>query len=202
VLPHLAARFRERFPGVTVKILPCAPENLVSRLLDDRANLGLVSSEMADKSMESQTLYVDTIQLIANQQHPWAKWDKVPAAEILDERIIMREANSGTRKVIMTELSKSDINYDDLNVFLELGNAEGVVEIVAAGYGVAFVSSLVAKAAQEAGRIVSINIEDLTLHRRVFLVRKSIHTPHRVTEAFWSFVHDPSNKDLLPMPLA
>lgn len=200
VLPHLAARFRQRFPSVSVKILPCAPENLVSRLLENNAHLGLISSEMTDQSMEHQTLYIDTVNLIVPPNHPWNKEEEISPTQILDEKIIMREANSGTRKVVMTELLKSDINYDDLDVFLELGNAEGIVESVAAGYGIAFVSNLVAKSAIESGRVAIVKLSNLTMHRRVFLVRKAIAAPHRVTEAFWNFVHDPSNKDLLPTP--
>lgn len=200
VLPHLTARFKERFPGVIIRILPCAPSSLVSRLLENRAHLGLISSEMADHSLESQTLYVDTIRLIIPPDHPWTSRKMISASDILDERIIMREEDSGTRKVIMSELLKSDINYDDLNIFIELGNAEGILELVAAGYGISFLSSLVCRSAIQAGRIATIEVEGLTMHRRIFMVRKAIHSPHRVTEAFWSFVHDPSNQDLLPMP--
>lgn len=200
VLPHLTARFKERFPGVIIRILPCAPSSLVSRLLENRAHLGLISSEMADHSLESQTLYVDTIRLIIPPDHPWTSRKMISASDILDERIIMREEDSGTRKVIMSELLKSDINYDDLNIFIELGNAEGILELVAGGYGISFLSSLVCRSAIQAGRIATIEVEGLTMHRRIFMVRKAIHSPHRVTEAFWSFVHDPSNQDLLPMP--
>ncbi|HKJ26410.1 MAG TPA: LysR family transcriptional regulator, partial [Anaerolineales bacterium] len=181
VLPHLAARFRDRFPGVFIRILPCAPENLVSRLLENQAHLGAISSEMTDQSMEYQTLYIDTINLIVPIDHHWVGNDPINASQILEEKIIMREISSGTRKVVMTELLQSDINYDDLNVFMELGNAEGIVEIVAAGHGIAFVSSMVAKPALESGRIATVNIKDLTMHRQVFLVRKAIHSPHRVT---------------------
>lgn len=201
VLPYLAARFRERFPGVYIKILPCAPTSLIPRLLENQAHLGLISSEMMDNSMESQTLYVDTIQLITATNHPWASRKMISAPEILEEPIIMREENSGTRKAIMAELLKSDISHDDLNIFLELGNAEGIIEVVAAGYGISFVSNLVSKSAVQAGRIAVVNVENFIMHRRVFMMRKAIHSPHRVTEAFWSFVHDPSNEDLLPLPV-
>ena len=191
----------KKFPGVTVRILPCAAENLVSRLLDTDTHLGVISSEMANQSMEHQTLYIDNIILIVPPDHPWTKEKaEIPAHMLLNEKILMREASSGTRKVVMNELLKNDINYDDLDIFLELGNSEGIVEIVAAGHGIAFVSALVAKAALESGRIASVGVQNLIMYRRVFMVRKAIHTPHRVTEAFWNFVHTPANKDLLPMP--
>ncbi len=56
--------------------------------------------------------------------------------------MIIREPTSGTRRVLMTELAKHDITFDDLNINLELGNAEAIVRTVEAGFGVSFVSSL------------------------------------------------------------
>ncbi len=200
VLPHLAARFRKRFPGVTISILPCSPQHLLTRLLDEDANLGVVSSEITGQSLETQTFYVDTIQLIVPADHPWAEAESISPSDLLDEEVIMREEDSGTRKVVMSELSKSDINYDDLNVFLELGNAEGIVQAVASGYGVSFVSDLISKDAIASGAIKACKLEETNLLRRVFMVRKAIQSPNRVTEAFWSFVHDPGNEDVLPMP--
>lgn len=200
VLPHLAARFRLQFPGVHISILPCAAAQMVSRLLENEAHLGVISSEMVDQSMESQTLYVDTIKLIVPLEHAFTKQEKIHPADLLTENIISREAESGTRKVVLSELAKHDISYDDLNIFLELGNAEGIVQMVSAGYGVAFVSELIADEAVESDKVAVVDVEDLILLRRVFMVRKAIQTPHRVTEAFWTFVHDPMNRDILPTP--
>lgn len=198
VLPHLAARFRERFPEVKVSILPCASKEVAQKLLEEEANLALVSSEMDSQTLESQTLYIETIKLIVQAGHPWAKLGRISPADLLAEKIILREPTAGTHRVLVSELAKHDISLDDLNVFLELGNAEGIVQAVSAGYGVSFVSELLAEDAITLGKIETVEIEDWALYRRVFLVRKALHTPQRVTDAFWSFVHDPSNKDLFP----
>jgi hypothetical protein len=32
------------------------------------------------------------------------------------------------------------------------------------------------------------------------MVRRAIDAPNRAQEAFWSFIHDPSNADLLQKP--
>lgn len=200
VLPHLAARFRRQFPEVQISILPCAAAQMVTKLLENEAHLGLISSEMVDESMESQTLYVDTIQLLVPADHPFTRQEKVYPADIISENIISREPGSGTRKVVLSELAKHDISYDDLNIFLQLGNAEGIVQMVAAGYGIAFVSELIANEALAAHKVTVVKVEEMTLLRRVFLVRKAIQNPLRVTEAFWTFVNDPTNADILPTP--
>ena len=200
VLPHIAARFRKRFPDVHVSILPCSSEEIVPRLLEDEANLAVVTHELDSHSIQAQTLYVDTIQMIVPADHPWASRDDLSPSDLLDEKIIMREASSGSRRVVLSELSKHDIQYEDLDVFLEIGNAEGIVQAVGAGYGVSFVTENLAQEGKDLGKVDIVKMADWNLHRRVFLARRILNTPQRVTDAFWSFVHDPSNKDLLPLP--
>ena len=200
VLPHIAARFRNRFPEVLVSILPCSTEEVVNKLLEEEAHLALVTHELDTPSMQSQTLYIDTIRMIVPAGHRWVGRDDITPSDLLEEKIIIREPNSGSRKVVLSELSKHDILYEDLNIFMELGNAEGIVQAVGAGYGISFVTENLAMEAKTLGKVEIVDLSDWALHRRVFLVRKALNTPQRVTDAFWSFVHDPSNKDLLPTP--
>jgi len=197
VLPLIATRFRQRFPDVQISIFPCASKDVTRRLLEEKADLALVSSELEDPTFESQTLFFDTIQLIVPPEHDWARRGRISAAELLEEEIIMREPSSGSRKVLLTELAKYDISYDDLNILLEIGNAEGIVTAVAAGCGISFVSQKVIEDAVALGRVKVVEIDDWLITRRVYMVRRAYQSLQRVTEAFWSFVHDPSNQDIL-----
>jgi LysR family transcriptional regulator, low CO2-responsive transcriptional regulator len=201
VLPQLAARFRQQYPQVRVSIPSCAQEDVVSYLLERDAHLGVVSREIYSPEMESQEFFRDSIALIVPANHPWAARPSIDPDELLEEPMILREPTSGTRRVVMEELAKNDITVDDLNVFLELGNAEAIVRTVAAGYGVAFVSILAAECPLARGQIASVAVNSLNLKREIFMVRKSLVTPHRPQEAFWSFVHDATNADLLQLPV-
>jgi DNA-binding transcriptional LysR family regulator len=199
ILPQMAARFCQRYPGIKVQILACGPENTTLKLLDGEAHIGVISTENADPSLEAQEFFRDTISLIVPSAHRWAMRKSIAPEEILEEKIIMREETSGTRKVVLTELAKYDISLDDMNVFLELGNAEAIVRTVAAGYGVSFVSTLASACPLERGNVVDIHVNGLNLQRKVFMVRKRVSAPHRPRDVFWSFIHDPSNADLLRM---
>jgi DNA-binding transcriptional LysR family regulator len=197
ILPQLAARFSQRYPSICVSIMRCMPEYIVPRLLDGEANLGVVSYEMHDENVEMQEFFVDAISLIVPSHHPWAVRRSICPAEIIDEPTIMRESTSGTRRVLLSELAKHDISFEDLNVFMELGNAEAIVRTVAAGFGISFVSTLASACPLEGGNIVAVDVEGLELRRKIYMVRKRLDSPYRPQEAFWSFVHDPVNVDLL-----
>ena len=200
ILPQLAARFCQNFPGVKVRILSCTPEDVTLRLMEGEAHIGVLSREVQDAGLESQEFFRDTITLIVPSNHRWAFRKVIEPGELLDEQLIMREETSGTRRVALSELAKYDISLDDLNVFMEIGNAEAIVRTVAAGYGVAFVSKLASACPLERGNIVDVAVDGLDLKRTIYMVRKANNNPHRPRDAFWSFIHAPENVDLIEMP--
>lgn len=197
VLPHLAARFSLRHPMINVSILRCAPESVVLNLLDGEASLGVASFEIRDREVELQKFFEDSISVIVPTNHPFTSREKVLPEDLIDEQIIMREVTSGTRRVVLTELAKHDISYDDLNIFMQIGNAEAIVRTVAAGYGISFVSKLATACPLERGSVVNIPVEGLHLVRNIYMVRKRLKNSNRAQESFWSFIHDPSNLDLI-----
>jgi DNA-binding transcriptional LysR family regulator len=200
ILPKLAARFRQRFPGIQVTILACTAPYVIPRLLEGEANLGVLSYETIDSSMDVTEFFDDAIILIVPEDHPWAHYSHIEPADLLDEPLIIRESTSGTRKVMLEQLSKFDITLEDLQIFLEMGNAEAIVETVSAGYGVAFVSRLAANFPLMLGAVVEVPVDGLRLHRKIYMVRNKIENPtHHPQEVFWSFVHDPDNRDLLSL---
>ena len=198
ILPQLSARFSQRFPGIKVSILACTPQHVVPQLLEGEANLAVVSSyDLCGDGMECQEFFTDFISLIVPATHPWASRQSIDPADLLEERLIIREPTSGTRRVLLTELAGHDIGLDDLDVFLEIGNAEAIVRTVEAGFGVSFVSTLAAEWALKLGRVATVPVAGFSLERKVYMVRRLLVNPYRPQEVFWNFVHDPANADLI-----
>lgn len=200
VLPQLAARFCRLYPGVRVRILSCTPEDVTLKLLGGEAHIGVLSHEILTAGLESQEFFRDTISLIVPPSHRWAFRKVIEPNELLEEPLIIREETSGTRQVVLSELSKFDVGLDDLNIFMELGNAEAIVRTVAAGYGIAFVSKLATACPLERGNVVDLDVQGLNLNRTIYMARNPSGAPHRPRDAFWSFIHAPENADLIRLP--
>ena len=196
-MPLLAARFCQRYPGIQVNILACTPPHVVPQVLEGEVNLGVVSSEIVGKNIESQVFFNDYITLIAPADHKWSVRPSIQPEDLLNERLITLEAESGTRRMMLAELARHDIGLDDLNVLMTLGNTEAIVHTVAAGYGIAFVSQLAAECCLSQGKVIEVPIPALELKRSVYMMRPKMDNPHRAQEVFWSFVHDPENEDLI-----
>ena len=196
ILPKLTGRFCKHYPNIHVTILRCTPEHLGPTLLEGESDLGVVSSEVCNRELECQHFFDDTINLIVPGSHPWAVREAIEPEELIDEPMILREPTSGTRRVLLQELAKFDIKLEDLNVFMELGNAEAIVETVASGYGVSFVSRLAYICHRQLGSVVEIPVKGLNLKRQLYMIRSNKNILNRAQETFWSFVNDPANEDI------
>ncbi len=200
ILPQLSARFLKQFPAIQISILACTSEHIIHNLLNNDANLAVSSSEKIDTGIESQAFFIDQINLIVPFDHHWSSNQPIDVSEILNEKIIVRESNSGTRRVMLEEFAKHDISLDDLNIFMEIGNTEAIVNTVAAGFGIAFVSKLSAVNEIELGLVRVIPTNEFELKRKIFMVRKEIRPANRALEVFWGFINNPDNYDLISLP--
>ena len=197
ILPLLVARFCKRYSGIRVNILACTPPHIIPQLLEGEANLGVISSEIIGKGTENQLFFKDYITLIAPADHPWTVRPSIEPEDLLGEPMIIREATSGTRRMMLAELAQHDIGLDDLKVLMTLGNTEAIIHTIAAGYGVGFVSQLAAECCLQRGKIIEVPIPALNLQRNIYMVRPKSDHSHRAQEVFWGFIHDPENEDLL-----
>ena len=197
ILPQFAARFCHQHAGVWASILRCTPEYVVPRLLEAQADLGVVSCEVCGDDLECQEFFVDHIILIVPASHAWVLRAPIDPSDLLEQPFLIREPTSGTRRVMLAELGKHDIVLDDMNIFMELGNAEAIVRTVEAGFGISFVSRLAAAWALREGTVAEVPVAGFNLQRQIYMVQKIIREANRAVDAFWEFVHVPSNADLL-----
>ena len=200
ILPQLAARFRRKNPGVRISILPCTQENISISLINEEADLGVASVEIGKDGVECQVFFTDHIRLIVPKSHPWVERSSIIPEELLGEPILLRESTSGTRRVMQSELAKHDIALEELDVFLEIGNAEAIVLSVSEGLGISFVSKMASSIARKRGSVVDVPVDYLNLQRKICIGRKMMGPPNRAMSAFWNFIHASENTDLLKLP--
>ena len=100
---------------------------------------------------------------------------------------------------MLAGLLKHGIRIHDLDVVMELGNAEAITSSVEAGIGFAFVSLIVTRRCIEAGYVVEVPVRGLQLQRELNMIRSSRRAQTRVQAAFWEFAHTPENSEVLAM---
>ena len=169
LLPSLMARFIEHYPGVqaTVRV---GSRNRVLELLSSReVNLAFSSALIPRRDIRYHRFITDEVVLIAPIDHPWHARSPIQPEEILRERLILREAGSGTYQAMERALARHDITVDELHTVMTLGNSEAVILAVEEGIGVGFVPRLAADRCTRLGNIQIVPIADTLMSYTIWM---------------------------------
>jgi len=169
VLPPLLAAFHARYPGVELRVTS-APSRVVARMLAERdVDVALVETPIEHPRLRAVTWAEDEMVLVAAPEHPLAARPRPAPASLAHELLVIREPGSGTFDTIMRALRAHGVAPQRR---LEVDTAEAIVQLVAAGVGVAIISRCAAANALALGRLVVLDVPGLTVRRP--LVRLSL----------------------------
>lgn len=198
-LPHLAARFRRRYPAVQMTIYNHGRDMVINELCEGAVQLIVVSAPPACRDVEYRHFFTDNVVLIVPINHPWAERDIITIEELRQADFILRDHQSGTREEVEQVLTEVGLTVDDLNVVMEIGNSEAISMAVEEGMGVAFVSRTVARRGIELGKIKEVAVAGLSLKREVFIAHSLRYPATRAQTEFWKFVQESDNETLLEL---
>lgn len=170
VLPHALGSFLHAYPevGVTLRVYDSA--EVVQRVEAGEADLGMTGAEVLGARVHYERLGSDELTLIAPSGHPLAQVEHVGFAELAEQPFIVREAGSGTRMAAEAAIKRSGIDPAELDVVMELGTNEAIVNAVEGGMGVGVVSAHVANKAIELGTVAPVLGAGFPVERPLFMV--------------------------------
>lgn len=136
-LLHILGRFRERYPGIEIKIRSGNSEEVVERLHAYEADLGVLAQVPTSRDFETVTLGSTPFTAFVARTHPLAGRAEIGMEELCRHPLILREQGSRTRCGFEAEAASRGFK---LNVAIEAEGREAVRELVAAGAGAGIVS--------------------------------------------------------------
>jgi DNA-binding transcriptional LysR family regulator len=174
LLPRYLGLLQQRYPGLRVKLEIGDSRGIASQVAEGKLELGIIGAPLNSRVLQLELLYNDSLVVVVPKNHPYAGRQTITLQEFLQEPLIAREVGSGTRTAIEARLSAAGISAGKLQIRLELGSNETVLNAVAQGLGISLVSRLAAEARERGGEITCLNISDLPLERGLYLAtRKS-----------------------------
>jgi DNA-binding transcriptional LysR family regulator len=169
VMPSLLAAFRARYPQVEVQMTVSDTAGVATGLLDRKADVGVFGSAAGQESLHLERLVGDRIVLIVHPEHDFASREQVSVEELHGEPLVLREEGSGTRRSVEAALAAAGLGLPHNKIALTLGSTQSVVQAVAEGLGLGFVSFRAASQAQASGRVACLGLEGVDLRRDLFL---------------------------------
>jgi DNA-binding transcriptional LysR family regulator len=169
LLPPLLAAFRAEYPQVEVQMTVSDTADVADRLLADKADVGVIGSAIRLPGLRLERLASDEVILAVPPDHPFAGRERVAVEELRDQPLILREEGSGTRRSVEAALAQAGASLPRGRVVLILGSTQAILQAVAQGLGLGFVSARASSQGQAGGRLACVGLQGVDLRRDLYL---------------------------------
>jgi DNA-binding transcriptional LysR family regulator len=181
VLPGMLHEFYRRHPGVDVIVRTGRSEQVMSMLLADEVQVGLVR-DLTNPEVETIVLYEDEIVLVAYPGHEFASSGRTTIGRAAAEPIVLFDRGSSYYGLINGFFRQAGVIP---NVAMELDSLEATKRMVEQGLGIALVPLVTVERELEAGTLVSIELTDTeTIRRPISLIHRRHRKLPRTVQAF------------------
>jgi LysR family transcriptional regulator, transcriptional activator of the cysJI operon len=170
ILPRLLGSFLRAYPDVSVALRVYDSADVVARVESGEAHFGMTGARIPQSKVSFEEMGVDRLLVVCPPDSPLAGRGSVPLSEIAESPFIVRESGSGTRIVFEQALRDGGVDPSDLNVVMELGTSEAIVNAVEGGMGVGVVSHWMADKALALGTIAQVAVPGFPVDRPFFAV--------------------------------
>jgi DNA-binding transcriptional LysR family regulator len=183
--PWIVAAFRDRHPGIRLRLSVGNREELLQRLAAHNLDLAVMSHPPTQATFAAQAFAPHPHVIVAAPAHPLARRRTVALETVAREPIITREAGSATRLAMDQAFSEAGVAP---RIEMEIASNETIKQAVAAGFGVGFLSAHAVRQEVSLGRLAVIPVKGFPVMRQWYVVHRRDRRLPRITEAFQRFV--------------
>ncbi|WP_152393806.1 LysR family transcriptional regulator [Paenibacillus guangzhouensis] len=170
LIPKWASLFKQRFSNVEVQITTTNSHDAIEKLINFEADIAIYSDigvPFPDSDVfEQRVLYRDKYLFAVAPGHKYST-QKVTLSEIASEPFIMREEGSAARERLFQLCKEQQITPPKIE--LQFNGLNETIHAVMAGYGVSFVSSLVAEPLFKQGVLTKVDVSEISSANSILL---------------------------------
>lgn len=169
LLPKLLPSLLNAWPKLRVHIHAGSSSEVLQAITTYRISLGIIEAPAFRPDLKIEMFGQDELSLIVSANHRWAGRRMISAAELVEERILLRESGAGMRRYIEEFLDGNGVRLR-LRTSVDMNSTEGILAAVEAGVGVGFVSYLALEKALMTGSIRIVSVENGPILRPLSIV--------------------------------
>jgi LysR family transcriptional regulator for metE and metH len=149
-LPAVLRSFRDRWPAVELRVGAEHTPAPIPALREGALDLAIVYHKVLDKRIRLETLFEDEMVLVTAPDHPLAKREHAPVEALADEHLLIYSTASRHSLVLHDILEPAGITPQQIT---RIQLTEAILELVAAGLGVAILATWAVKPAVQSGAV-------------------------------------------------
>jgi len=177
LLPGVLARFHQRFPGISLRVIERDSDELAEELEAGALDLALVIMPLRRPTLQDTVLAVEELVVIVARDHPLASMGTITISDLRETPMIMFREGYDLRSVTTAAFEQAGFA---VTVGLDGAEIASVVSFVAAGLGAAIVPSIITA---NAPSVQILRLKSPRLLRKIGLVRPLHHSQSRATAA-------------------
>jgi DNA-binding transcriptional LysR family regulator len=161
-LPDILIELKRRHPRVEVQVHGGTSERIVSHILSDEIDVGLVSLPVEEKGIWTKRLRSDGLVAVAPPSWPrTSSRGNLSAKALAAEPMILGERGGNTRRLIDLYFQKADV---EPRIIMELNRTDAIKRMVELGFGVSILPWSSVRREVAAGQLRSLSVRGMKLH--------------------------------------
>jgi DNA-binding transcriptional LysR family regulator len=189
LLPPIIGAFKKEYPAIQMTLFIGNSRKVADGVLNNDTEFGIVGAKWSDPALEWHKIFADELVLTVYPEHPFAKMASIKPAHLINEPIIIRERDSGTRKV-MTEMLQKKLDLTKLSIVAEMGSTEAVRQSIKSEIGIAILSRQAVAEDIEGGSLIAVPLKGVRLSRPFFLISRK---NRQLSPLSTTFIHNLQN---------
>ncbi len=187
IMPYLVQAFHLLHPHVMINVNEGSSTDLIQNLIDLKIEVALIATPENRPELKFIPVAREEIMAIVAACHPLAKKEFLTLKDTTREPIIMKQAGSGTRRVIDRFCAE---HHCTPNILMETSNDGLIKEMVKRGEGISFLVKPLFTAELEDHQIVALPIEGTRLWMDVSIAYLGMQPLSTTAQAFIDMVID------------
>lgn len=167
LLPVLLPQLMHDWPRLRVHIVGGSTNEVLQALTTHQIAIALIEAPAHRPDLKIEVFGGDELALIVRADHRWTKKSVIKAAELVQERILLREVGSGMRQFVEEYLERNGVLRQQLKTFIDINSTEGIISAVEAGLGIGFVPYLALGKVLKQGSIKAIRLDNGPIRREL-----------------------------------
>jgi DNA-binding transcriptional LysR family regulator len=188
ILPHLLGGFQQQHPQIRPVVTTCNTEQVLEALVAHRVSVGFIEGPAMRRDVRTEVFLEDEIVLMVPPAHEWSERGFIDPEELLQERLLMRERGSGTRRVVEMALQKCGVKVKYLHLGMEFDSTEGITTAVEAGLGIGFASLWAISKELQVGSLRVVPLRGMQIKRPLSVAYPLGQEPQGIALAFFNYL--------------
>ncbi len=192
ILPQILSLFCNTYQEYRLDITESDSLEVVERVARGEIEVGFTGTKLAGENCVFEPFYVDNLAIVTPVESRYESYLEhgFPLEQLYQERLIVREEGSGTRKETEAYLAAAGIHPERLNIVATMSNQETIKKSVSTGMGIAIMSSVSVEDYVRQNRILRLPIREGELSRNLYMVWNKTSKPGTAAKIFIQFVRD------------